>query len=63
MSAPNLFLIYVTDTERSTHFYADLLEIEPVFRSPFYVAFEVAGLVTFLTAASIRSACSARFSE
>ena len=47
MSAPNLFLIYVTDTERSTHFYADLLEIEPVFRSPFYVAFEVAEGVLF----------------
>ncbi|MEX3510929.1 VOC family protein [Kocuria carniphila] len=47
MSAPNLFLVYVTDTERSTRFYSDLFEIEPVFVDPAYVAFEVAEGVLF----------------
>lgn len=47
MPAPNLFLIYVTDTERSTSFYSDLFEIEPTFVSPFYVAFEVTDGVLF----------------
>ncbi|MEC4614874.1 VOC family protein [Tsukamurella tyrosinosolvens] len=47
MRAPNLFLIYVTDTERSTSFYSDLFEIEPVFVSPHYVAFEIADGVLF----------------
>lgn len=47
MSAPNLFLIYVSDTERSTRFYSGLFEIEPVFTDPAYVAFEVAEGVLF----------------
>ncbi|MGP5709711.1 VOC family protein [Brachybacterium alimentarium] len=47
MSAPNLFLIYVTDTERSTRFYSDLFEIEPVFVDPAYVAFQVTPGVLF----------------
>ena len=42
MTAPNLFLIYVQDAEWSTDFYRALLDIEPVFTSPRYVAFEVA---------------------
>lgn len=42
MTAPNLFLVYVRDAERSTAFYRGLLDIEPVFTSPRYVAFEVA---------------------
>ncbi|BDH55280.1 VOC family protein [Tsukamurella sp. PLM1] len=47
MRAPNLFLIYVSDAERSTRFYSDLFEMEPVFVSPFYVAYEVADGVLF----------------
>lgn len=47
MSAPNLFLIYVSDVERSTAFYSDLFNIEPTFTSPRYVAFEVAPGVLF----------------
>ncbi len=47
MSAPNLFLIYVSDAEASTAFYGDLFEIEPSFTSPRYVAFEVAPGVLF----------------
>lgn len=47
MRAPNLFLIYVTDTERSTRFYSELFEITPNFVSPYYVAFEVADGVLF----------------
>lgn len=47
MSAPNLFLIYVSDAERSTAFYSDLFDIEPTFTSPRYVAFEVAPGVLF----------------
>lgn len=34
MSAPNLFLIYVTDTQRSTRFHSELFAIEPVFIAP-----------------------------
>jgi catechol 2,3-dioxygenase-like lactoylglutathione lyase family enzyme len=41
MTAPNLFLFYVTDIERSTRFYTDLFEVEPTFRDPAYVAFEI----------------------
>lgn len=47
MSAPNLFLIYVTDVERSTAFYRDLFDIEPVMVTPRYVPFEVAPGVLF----------------
>lgn len=47
MTAPNLFLNYVSDAERSTAFYSDLFEIEPTFTSPRYVAFEVAPGVLF----------------
>ena len=47
MSAPNLFLIYVRDAQAATAFYRELFEIEPVFTSPRYVAFEVAPGVLF----------------
>jgi len=47
MPAPNLFLIYVRDAQNATAFYRDLFEIEPVFTSPRYVAFEVAPGVMF----------------
>ncbi|GAA2028503.1 VOC family protein [Yaniella flava] len=47
MTAPNLFLIYVQDAEAATAFYSDLFDIEPVFTSPRYVAFEVAPGVLF----------------
>ncbi|MGZ3099327.1 VOC family protein [Streptomyces sp. H72] len=47
MSAPNLFLVYVSDVERATAFYADLFEIEPVMTTPRYVPFEVAPGVLF----------------
>lgn len=47
MSAPNLFLIYVSDAEAATAFYSDLFEIEPTFTSPRYVAFDVAPGVLF----------------
>ncbi|MET9020858.1 VOC family protein [Actinopolymorpha sp. NPDC004070] len=47
MSAPNLFLIYVTDVERSTRFYSQLFEIEPIVTTPRYVPFEVAPGVLF----------------
>lgn len=47
MAVPNLFLIYVTDVERSTAFYSDLFEMEPVAVTPRYVSFEVAPGVLF----------------
>ncbi|QTE31168.1 VOC family protein [Pengzhenrongella sicca] len=47
MSAPNLFLVYVTDIERSTAFYRELFEIEPVMLTPRYVPFQVAPGVLF----------------
>jgi len=47
LSAPNLFLVYVTDAERATEFYRDLFGIEPVMVTPRYVSFEVASGVLF----------------
>jgi len=47
MPTPNLFLIYVTDVERSTAFYRDLFAMEPVMTTPRYVPFEVAPGVWF----------------
>lgn len=47
MSAPNLFLVYVTDVERATRFYSDLFEIEPITTTPRYVPFQVAPGVLF----------------
>ena len=47
MPAPNLFLVYVTDVDRSTAFYSDLFEIEPTMVTPRYVSFEVAPGVLF----------------
>ncbi|WP_435251534.1 VOC family protein [Streptomyces tendae] len=47
MSAPNLFLVYVTDVERATAFYSDLFDIKPVTTTPRYVPFEVAPGVVF----------------
>jgi catechol 2,3-dioxygenase-like lactoylglutathione lyase family enzyme len=47
MATPNLFLIYVTDVQRSTSFYSDLFEMEPVMVTPRYVPFEVAPGVLF----------------
>ncbi|MGW4031050.1 VOC family protein [Streptomyces sp. NPDC004838] len=47
MANPNLFLVYVTDIERSTRFYSDLFDIKPTVTVPDYVAFEVAPGVLF----------------
>ena len=47
MPAPNLFMTYVSDAERSTAFYRNLFDIQPDFTSPRYVAFEVAPGVLF----------------
>lgn len=47
VATPNLFLIYVTDVQRSTGFYSDLFEMEPVMVTPRYVPFEVAPGVLF----------------
>jgi len=47
MTAPNLFLIYVQDAEAATAFYSDLFDLQPIFTSPRYVAFEVAPGVLF----------------
>ncbi|OKP01116.1 VOC family protein [Xenorhabdus eapokensis] len=44
---PNLQLIYVSDIERSTAFYATIFNTEPVFSSPRYVAFTVDKEVIF----------------
>lgn len=47
MCTPNLFLFYVRDIEAASAFYNNLFEIEPVFTSPRYVAFEAAPGVLF----------------
>lgn len=47
MPTPNLFLIYVTDVERSTKFYSDLFNMKPDMLTPRYVPFTVAPGVLF----------------
>lgn len=47
MTTPNLFLVYVRNAAASTRFYSDLFEVDPVFTSPRYVAFEAASGVLF----------------
>jgi predicted enzyme related to lactoylglutathione lyase len=47
MTAPNLFLVYVTDVERSTKFYSELFDITPKMVTPRYVPFEIAPGVLF----------------
>lgn len=47
MPTPNLFLVYVTDTEASTAFYRDLFDMEPDMITPRYVPFTVAPGVLF----------------
>ncbi len=47
MTTPNLFLTYVQDAPEAAAFYGDLFEMEPVFTSPRYIAFEVAPDVLF----------------
>ena len=47
MTTPNLFLIYVTDVERSTAFYSDLFDMKPQTITPRYVPFEVAPGILF----------------
>jgi catechol 2,3-dioxygenase-like lactoylglutathione lyase family enzyme len=47
MTAPNLFLVYVTDAARSTRFYSELFGIEPKMVTPRYVPFELAPGVLF----------------
>ncbi|MDX7987721.1 glyoxalase [Xenorhabdus sp. 12] len=44
---PNLQLVYVSDIERSTDFYKTILNVEPIFSSPRYVAFSVSNEAIF----------------
>lgn len=44
---PNWFCNFVTDTKRSTAFYNDLFEMEPVFVAPAFVAYDLGGGVQF----------------
>lgn len=41
MPAPNIFIVYVSDPGAATKFYSRLFDIEPVFITPGYVAYEV----------------------
>ena len=47
MGAPNFFLNYVSDAAASARFYGQLFDMEPVFTSPRYIAFEIAEGVIF----------------
>jgi catechol 2,3-dioxygenase-like lactoylglutathione lyase family enzyme len=44
---PNLFLIYVTDIERSTASYRELFDVRPKMLTPRYVPFEIGPGVLF----------------
>ncbi|MCX2926568.1 VOC family protein [Streptomyces sp. NEAU-W12] len=43
MSSSIAFIVYVNDAPEAARFYADLLEIEPTFQSPAYIAFGLGG--------------------
>jgi predicted enzyme related to lactoylglutathione lyase len=43
MTAPNMFIVYVTDAPAATRFYGDLFEMKPSFESPHFVAFDLGG--------------------
>jgi predicted enzyme related to lactoylglutathione lyase len=47
VTTPNLFLIYVTDVERSTAFYSDLFDMQPQMITARYVPFEIAPGILF----------------
>jgi len=44
---PNLQLVYVSDIERSTAFYKNIFNSDPLFTSPRYVAFAAGGKAVF----------------
>jgi predicted enzyme related to lactoylglutathione lyase len=41
MSPSIVFIVYVNDAPEAARFYADLLEIEPSFQTPGYIAFDL----------------------
>ncbi|MGE2735952.1 VOC family protein [Mycolicibacterium vaccae] len=43
MTAPNMFIVYVSDAAASARFYADLFEMSPIFESPAFIAFDLGG--------------------
>jgi catechol 2,3-dioxygenase-like lactoylglutathione lyase family enzyme len=45
--SPNLQLIYVSDIERSTHYYSKIFNYKPIFKSPRYVVFTIDGEAQF----------------
>lgn len=42
MTAPNMFIVYVSDAPASARFYGDLFEMTPSFETPAFIAFELA---------------------
>ena len=45
--SPNLQLIYVSNIERSTQYYSEVFNYEPIFKSPRYVVFTIDGEAQF----------------
>jgi len=43
MTAPNMFIVYVTDAPASARFYGELFDMKPVFESPRFIAFDLGG--------------------
>ncbi|MGE2729650.1 VOC family protein [Mycolicibacterium vaccae] len=43
MTAPNMFIVYVSDAAASARFYAELFEMSPIFESPAFIVFELGG--------------------
>jgi predicted enzyme related to lactoylglutathione lyase len=41
MTAPNMFIVYVSDAPASARFYGDLFEMSPSFESPGFIAFHL----------------------
>jgi predicted enzyme related to lactoylglutathione lyase len=42
MTAPNMFIVYVSDAPASARFYGDLFGLSPSFESPAFIAFDLA---------------------
>lgn len=45
--SPNLQLVYVSDIDRSTKYYSEVFNYEPIFKSPRYVVFNIDGEAQF----------------
>jgi len=44
VTAPTMFIVYVTDAPASARFYGELFDLRPKFESPRFIAFDLGGV-------------------